>query len=344
MPMIVSRGRRVLPAVVVLGGLLVAQQAVASCSLSSASFVAQDVQMDMGQIVILPGTPVGGVIKQLSVPINGRDSVARCDRFGGRSVGEYVNAAQRRAVPGFANVYETGVAGVGIRLYRDSGTIQTYYPHSITFAGNATISLTGGMFRIELIKTAAQTGSGTIAPNGRFSTYYFDGNGSSRPVLTSTFKGSGTTVVSPTCEVQAGSRNIPVDFGSVPNTAFTGVGSRAVNRDFEIRLDCQGSNLAEYQSKVGIRLDADPDSANLPGVLKLSAVANSASRIGIEVVRRDGSSEREVRFGQSITLGATTPGSSTLTLPLRARYVQTLAGTVGAGVANGQATFTIQYD
>jgi len=24
--------------------------------------------------------------------------------------------------------------------------------------------------------------------------------------------------------------------------------------------------------------------------------------------------------------------------------VQTLAGTVGAGVANGQATFTIQYD
>ena len=31
-------------------------------------------------------------------------------------------------------------------------------------------------------------------------------------------------------------------------------------------------------------------------------------------------------------------------LPLRARYVQTQAGTVGAGVANGQATFTIQYE
>ncbi|MCF7749443.1 type 1 fimbrial protein [Bacillus subtilis subsp. subtilis] len=344
MPMIDFRGRGMWPAVAVLGGLLLAQQAAASCSLSSSSFVPQDVQMDMGQVVILPGTPVGGVIKQLSVPINGRDSVASCDRFGGRATGEYVNAPQRRAVAGFANVFETGVAGVGIRLYRDAGTIQSYYPHSINLGGNTNISLSGGMFRVELIKTAAQTGSGVIAPNGRFSTYYYDGNGPSRPVLTSTFKASGTTVVSATCEVQAGSRNIPVDFGSVPNTAFTGVGSRAVNRDFEIRLDCQGSNLAQYQSKVGIRLDADADAANMPGVLKLSAVANSASRIGIEVVRRDGSSEREVRFGQPISVGATTMGGSTLTLPLRARYVQTLAGTVGAGVANGQATFTIQYD
>lgn len=344
MPMIVFRAHRMLPAVAMLGGLLLAQQAAASCSLTNSRFVPQDVQMDMGQIVILPSTPVGGVIKQLSVPITGRDSVASCDWSGGRSVGEYVNAPQRRAVPGFANVFETGVAGVGIRLFRDSGTIQTYYPHSINFNGSTTISLTGGMFRIELIKTAAQTGSGTIAPNGRFSTYYFDGNGSARPVLTSTFRGSGTTVVSPTCDVQAGSRNIPVDFGSVPNSAFTGVGSRTANRDFEIRLDCQGSNLAEYQSKVGIRLDADADTANMPGVLKLSAVANSASRIGIELVRRDGASEREVRFGQSISVGTTIAGSSTLVLPLRARYVQTQAGTVGAGVANGQATFTLQYD
>lgn len=33
-----------------------------------------------------------------------------------------------------------------------------------------------------------------------------------------------------------------------------------------------------------------------------------------------------------------------MSLPLRARYVQTQAGTVGAGTANGQATFTIQYE
>lgn len=344
MPMILFRGHKALATLAVLGGVLLAQQASASCRIQSSWFTAQDVTMDMGQIVILPSTAVGGVIKEISVAINQQDSVARCDWSGGRSVGEYVNAAQRRPVAGFSNVYETDVAGVGIRLFRDSGAIQTYYPHSINFAGNATISLIGGQFRIQLIKTATQTGSGTIAPNGRFTTYYFDGDGAGRPVLTSTFKGSGTTVVSPTCEVQAGSRNIPVDFGSVPNTSFTGVGSKAVNRDFDIRLNCQGSNLAQFQSKVGIRLDADQDGSNMPGVLKLSAAANSATRIGIQMVQRDGSSEREVRFGQTINVGTTTVGSSTLSLPLRARYVQTQAGTVGAGIANGQATFTIQYE
>ncbi len=344
MPMISSRGRKALTALALLGGALLAQQASASCRIQSSWFTAQDVTMDMGQIVILPSTPVGGVIKEISEPINQQNSVARCDWSGGRSIGEYVNAAQKRPVAGFSNVYETDVAGVGIRLYRDSGAIQTYYPHTINFASNATISLVGGTFRIQLIKTAAQTGSGVIAPNGRFTTYYFDGDGAGRPVLTSTFKGSGTTVVSPTCEVQAGSRNIAVDFGSVPNTTFTGVGSRAVDRDFEIRLNCQGSNVAAYQSKIGIRLDADEDSSNMPGVLKLSAAANSATRIGIQMVQRDGTTEREVRFGQTINVGTTAPGTSVMALPLRARYVQTQAGTVGAGVANGQATFTIQYE
>lgn len=343
MPMISSRGRNALAAMAVLGGVLLAQQASAACRISSSWFTAQDVTMDMGQIVILPSTPVGGVIKEISESITQRDRVASCDRNGGYSRGEYVNAAQKRPVPGFADTFETDVPGVGIKLFRDAGTFQVYYPHSIPF-GNTSVTLNGGRFRIQLIKTAAQTGSGVIAPNGRFTTYYFDGDGPGRPVLTSTFKGSGTTVVSPTCEVQAGSRNIAVDFGSVANTTFTGVGSKAVDRDFEIRLNCQGSNVAAYQSKIGIRLDADQDSSNMPGVLKLSAASNSATRIGIQMVQRDGSTEREVRFGQTINVGTTAPGTSVMALPLRARYVQTQAGTVGAGVANGQATFTIQYE
>lgn len=343
--MISSRGRKALAGLALLGGVLLAQQASAACRIQINGFVAQDVTMDMGQIVILPSTPVGGVIKEISESINQRDRVASCDYWsGGRSIGEYVNAAQKRPVPGFSDTYETDVPGVGIKLFRDSGSIQVYYPHQLTFGGNSTVTLIGGRFRIQLIKTAAQTGSGVIAPNGRFTTYYFDGDGPGRPVLTSTFRGSGTTVVSPTCEVQAGSRNIAVDFGSVANTTFTGVGSKAVDRDFEIRLNCQGSNVAAYQSKIGIRLDADQDSSNMPGVLKLSAASNSATRIGIQMVQRDGSTEREVRFGQTVNVGTTTTGTSTMTLPLRARYVQTQAGTVGAGVANGQATFTIQYE
>ena len=103
--MISSRGRKALAALAVLGGVLLAQQASAACRIQNSWFIAQDVTMDMGQIVILPSTPVGGVIKEISEPITQQNSVARCDSWtGGRSIGEYVNAAQKRPVAGFSNV------------------------------------------------------------------------------------------------------------------------------------------------------------------------------------------------------------------------------------------------
>ena len=315
----------------------------AACLLNAGPFVAQDVQMDMGQVVIMPTVPVGSVIKELVVTINQRDRVAQCSGSGS-AIGRYVNAAQQAPAAGFPNVYATDVAGVGIRVYRDSGSIQTFYPHDLPLNGSSAVTLTGGTFRVELIKTAAVTGSGLIAPNGRFTTYYLNGDGPLKPVLVSTFKGSGTTVVNPTCSVQAGSRNIVVEFGAVPASSFTGVGSRATSRDFDIALDCQGSNLAQYQNRIGVRLDATQDGSNLPGVLPLSAIANAAGGVGIELVQRVGSSEKPVQFSKNIELGTSVAGLSTMHLLLRARYIQTRAGRVTPGKANGAATFTIQYN
>ena len=326
-----------------LAGALLVPTAQAACALNSGAFVPQDVQMDMGQVVILPGLPVGGVIKELVVNIDQRDRVAQCTGSGSAN-GRYINAAQQTLLAGFSNVHATDVAGVGIRVYRDSGTIQTFYPHTLALNTNGAVNLVGGTFRVELIKTAATTGSGLIAPSGRFTTYYFDGDGPIKPVLVSTFRGSGTTVVNPTCVVQAGSRNIVVAFGSVPASTFNGVGTRAVDRDFDIHLECQGSNVAQYQSRIGIRLDAIQDSSNLPGVLPLAAVADAAGGIAIELVQRNGSAEKTVRFAENIDLGASVAGSSNFSLPLRARYIQTRAGRVTPGKANGTATFTIQYN
>ena len=335
---------RVLPgaSLAVVAALLV-PVAHATCTLNAGVFVPQDVQMDMGQVVILPSLPVGGLIKELVVNIDPRDRVGLCSGSGSAN-GRYINAAQQVLLAGFSNVHATDVAGVGIRVYRDSGAIQAFYPHTLALNPGNVVSLIGGTFRVELIKTAAVTGSGAIAPAGRFTTYYFDGDGPIKPLLVSTFRGSGTTVVNPTCSVQAGNRNIVVEFGSVPASTFVGVGTRAINRDFDIRLDCQGSNVAQYQSRIGIRLDAMQDASNLPGVLPLSAVANSAAGIGIELVQRNGAAEKAVRFAENIELGSSVMGSSTLSLPLRARYIQTRAGRVTPGKAKGAATFTIQYN
>ena len=142
-------------------------------------------------------------------------------------------------------------------------------------------------------------------------------------------------VISPTCFLEAGSRNIAVDFGRAISTTFTGVGSISANRDFDIRMDCHAGSAAQHQSRISIRLDADQDGSNMRGVLKPEPTPNSASGIGIQLVQRDGSGEREVRFGSSISVGETNAGSSPLTLPLRARYVQTQPGPVRAGAAGG---------
>ncbi|HEP8699045.1 TPA: type 1 fimbrial protein [Pseudomonas aeruginosa] len=351
MPLILSREMFI--TIVALTSLALASPTFAVCRLTeSGKNQAQNLNYDLGRVTVLPSTPVGGVIKELVNTSSAKPLAAECTEPAGNVFGSlkstFSNAAQQNAVSGFANVYATDVSGIGIRLttLSRSGT-KLYTPFTATINANspdrANSNLPEYQISLELIKTSVKTGSGLIAPNGRFASHYYDGDSPSTPIISLSFN-SPPIVVSPTCEVLAGSRNIAVDFGSVANTTFTGVGSHTANRDFEIRLNCQGSNIEQYQSKIGLRIDADQDSSNMPGVLKLNPGSDSANRIGIQIVRRDGGAEREVHFGEIINIGTTTPDTNIMFLPLRARYVQTQAGTVNAGVANGLATFTIQYE
>ncbi len=324
---------------------LFVQQASGACELYDADFVWQDIALDLGQVVVLPNTPVGGVIKEVIEPVNRSSGYdLYCDDSGGSRLYRFINAAQQVAVPGFDNVYATDVEGIGVRAFRRT-SIDAYFPgtrpiNPNDIGGFSRKRITEGQFVVHLIKTSENPGSGRIVPNGRFTSYHYDGS-PNIPMLTSSFVGAGATVISPSCEVEAGSRNIAVDFGDVANIDFNGVGSYVGGRDFEIRLTCQGGTIDSY--KVNIRIDAEQDASNMPGVLKLNNVADSATGVGIQIVQRDGSAEKEIHFNEGINLGSAQTDSSDLVLPLRARYVQTESGRVGAGVANGYATFTIEY-
>ena len=342
-----SRRAAAVAAVFAAAALLHTLPAAARCGVVN-NFIAQDVQMDMGQVVIPPELPVGAVIKRIEVPINGREDAIYCDFFSSSTArGRYVQAEQLGAATPIADVYPTRVAGIGIRVFRQGSTVATYYPHDLPLFGSSWprsyYDLDGGRFIVELVKTAATTGSGPIANNGRFTTYYI-GSDTARPVLTSTFRGQGTTIVYPTCKVDAGSRNIVVDFGQVPSSRFDGVGTRAQDRDFAIRLTCQGSNVASEQNDIGVRLDSASAHPSQPGVLRVDGGPQAAQRVGIEVVRVTGTSTAPMTFGQALPLGRTRPGTQAFELPLRARYIQTEPGKVRPGQASAQATFTIEYD
>lgn len=313
----------------------------AACFVSS-GFSAQDVRMELGRVLIQPDLPVGAIIQTLQVPITAKNNAGSCN-FGGFSRGELVR--NPAAVPGFSNVYQTDVPGVGIRLYREASDISTYYPHQINFSGNRQLNLIGGYFKVELVKTAAVTGSGPVGPPGLFSTYYLDGSGINRPVLTSTLTGQGITIVTSSCQVEAGSKNIAVNFGSVSNRDFSGVGSRVNPRDFEIRMRCQGGNVVGLdQGLIKVRFDGTQDSSNMPGVLAIDGGPASASGIGIQLNQTLGGTEQTVSLGEGVALGRTPINDlAEFILPMRAYYIQTEPGTVGAGTGNGRATFTIEY-
>ena len=76
-----------------------------------------------------------------------------------------------------------------------------------------TLLTVGSAFQVELFKIAARTGSGPFA-QGTYTRYSSLGS-DQRSVLTTFLLGEGITIITPTCSVDAGSRNILVDFGKV---------------------------------------------------------------------------------------------------------------------------------
>ncbi|KXB20659.1 fimbrial protein [Xylella fastidiosa 6c] len=328
--------------------MLLAPYVQATCTVNT-GVVAQDIQINAGRILIQPSLAIGDRIALLPHNINQVLRYGRCNTNGGTM--HAVFARSMTPVSGMDSVYQTDVPGVGIRVYREAGqdsdgsSLSRYYPNSLTRVPNTILSLNAGYFQVELIKTAATTGSGPIARNGLLTSYYSDGSGAGRPILTSSFSGIGITIVNSTCEVDAGSKNITVNFGSVSNNTFKGLGSKGPERDFAVNLTCHGGNVAEAnQGQISVRIDGTQDSSGQSGVLAITSATDAASNVGIELVDLLSGNERQVVFGQGIPLGRTaTNASNTFSLPMRARYIQTQAGKVSAGTANGTATFTIEY-
>ncbi len=303
-----------------------------ACSMNS-GWVDPHVNMNLGRVVIPGDLPVGATIITWTTSINQPGTVMTCDRQGGEIV--RADVVQGQLVPGYSKVYTTGVPGVGIRMSRKTANAATsmVYPATFSAVANTTYTLDASTFTVELIKTAPTTGSGPLVA-GQYSSYHL-GSDPAHPLLTTWVQGEGITIVSPSCTVDAGSKNIAVNFGSVPQSSFGGVGTTAASRDFTISLQCQRS-----PGNVLVRLDATADPSSSPGVMQISQTAGRAQGVGIQLLdKRNG---QPVVYGGNINSGNSAGGPGTLQVPFTARYYQTESGIV-PGEADGIATFTIEY-
>ncbi|HBZ1575720.1 type 3 fimbria adhesin subunit MrkD, partial [Klebsiella pneumoniae] len=135
-------------------------------------------------------------------------------------------------------IYSTNVPGIGMRFSRGGATVNIVYPDvfSSRVYNTTDYSLEGSRFTLEIIKTAATTGSGTLVA-GKYTSYDWESGGN--PILETYLSASAITVVSPSCSVLSG-KNMNVDVGSIRRTDLKGVGTTAGGKDFNIELQCSG--------------------------------------------------------------------------------------------------------
>jgi len=297
---------------------------------------AQDIQMVMGQVIVPPDAAVGQVLKEREFPIRAIENVGDCF-IRGSTIGEMLQGSPSALDN---RIYTTNVDGIGVRLSRrlEANNQVVYYPHSFQY-NTTSLRLSEGFFRVEVIKIAPAPGSGSLAA-GRYTNYYMDGSGPGRPMLTSSLSANAITIISSACQVDAGSRNIAVNFGTTSAASFKGPGSTLNEQDFAIQLHCAGPTMG--QDLVRLSFAYTPDASGAPGVIQVDNDAEAATGVGIQLLdRRDNGA---INNGETVDLGFVVAGdpSQVLNLPLKARYYQT-GPVVRAGRTRALATFTIEY-
>jgi type 1 fimbria pilin len=259
------------------------------------------------------------------------------------------------SVPGLNNVYRiTGpygpaAAGIGVRItvHTLQGDVYGSLVSNVQIPGR-TVDSSQSQYTVEVIKIAAQVGSGNAFPLGS--------QGSAFPLLMGYSGiypyGSGLEIVGgipiiapkpPTCSVQTPSIAVPM--GNIPVTDFSGVGSSSPRtQPVKISLTCAGGDGSSPVS-IYTTLTDNTNKANRTDVLSLTP-SSQATGVGIQIIK-DGT---PLKYGPDSNApgntnqwyaGATTTAGQ-FDILLTAGYVQTLP-TVTPGTANAVATFTMSY-
>ena len=338
---------KVLSSTLAFIGFTLSSEAYAACTLNS-SFTSKDINMAVGAVVVLPSDPVGKVLVKKTFPIAANpSSFIRCTS-GARGTVEAIITNNLGLAPGAGDsVYKTNISGIGIRLYREAtgaSNFSGYYPYSREISGGffgSDLSLASGEFVVEIIKTAAVTGSGKLQ-QGLYSSYYLRGR-PDKPILTSTIIGDTITITSSSCEIQ-GNKNKVVELPTVNKSGFTGIGSTQGEQAFDLNIKCNGGENLTVPEKIGLTFDYDA-AANTTDVLANSAPQSTRAKgVGTQLVSQYQGSNNIIAKNEKVALGSLVASANVeYNIPLVARYYQTETGVTG-GTVKSTATVTIEYD
>ena len=334
----------------VLNGILI----IIGCALSSASyaackagarFIPVDIRMDVGRVVVRPSDPIGTVLRKAAFPITPNGSQISCDSNAG-VIQAVLSQNPVLSPAGGDSVYSTNIKGIGIRLYRDAGSgsgFSGYYPYTRALTASTTYNLGVGSFVVEIIKTAASTGSGALTA-GRYSSYH-SRDDVSKPFLTSTVYGNAITIASSSCELLGGDKT--VELPTVNKSGFKGIGSTQGTQAFDLNFLCNGGeNLTAYVQSNKISLNFDYTLApNTTNVLANNAPASTRAKgVGVQLKTNYKNVSKVIAKNEKLELGTVQSNQNIqYNVPLDASYYQTDA-TITPGKVSSVATVTIQYE
>lgn len=230
-------------------------------------------------------------------------------------------------------IYKTNIPGIGLRIgfrmWEADGTLRFPMQHTVSKGSWTTSTSANWVIHAQLFKTESTTGNGSLEEGLYATMYSADTPQNALQVIVS---GRSTSIITPSCTAAP---TPAVQLGKVRKNLFSSVGSTAAEKSFDITLNCRAAK--PELNTVYLRMDAKPDASGTPGVIALSPDANAAAGVGIQILDKD---RQPVVYGQSALVGVSKDG--VYTVPFHARYYQT-ASQVSAGVANGTATFTLEY-
>ena len=232
-------------------------------------------------------------------------------------------------------VYETGVAGVGMAFLaeyagssRGRPSALGYY-EAVLHKGDSGTGPVGARLMIKYIRTGnIAHGSGTSNREMVIESRLYEGG--TGPMRHQLWVGATTLKIQdrPSCRM----RTQEINMGFVPVAAFTGMGSTAGERSYELVLDCEaGVGRVDYQ--------VVPTTAVLDAAQGIAEASGGVVGVGYQFLNGDGS---PMRFYGSDEFGRGSANAEILRKTFGVRYRQTLPA-ITPGPANAGLTFSLTF-
>ncbi|WP_176787239.1 fimbrial protein [Sphingomonas sp. NFR15] len=239
------------------------------------------------------------------------------------------------------DIFTTGVAGLGVKLYYYNGLTRVQLAPNIQVSVAATLSGPGTVSTVEAeLVVTGQVSSGTLnaLPSVNL-TFLAAGAGCGVVTLadkTLTVTAGNGTVTASSCVVT--SPAIAVGLPTVSTQQLDAAGKTAGLTQFTIPLNCSSVTADVY-----VTLTDATDASNTTSLLTLQPAA-TAGNVKLQILRNNGTA---VSYGpDAATAGNTNqffvgPASTVSNIPLGVQYYST--GVATAGSVHAAATFTMSY-